>query len=99
MRGTVVKRHRRRSASQKMLQQRSEEGLDTKSGSFEVGPLKQRGMRDSDLNSSSVAVEPLQQHGVRDSDLNSSSVAVEPLQQLLHGLLHRARRRQTVPRG
>jgi hypothetical protein len=42
MRGTVVKRHRRSSARQKMLQQRSEEGLDTKSGSVAVGPLQQR---------------------------------------------------------
>jgi hypothetical protein len=63
MRGTVVKRHRRRSASQKMLQQRSEEGLDTKSGSVEVGPIQPRGVRDLDLNSSSVAVEPLQPRG------------------------------------
>ena len=79
-----MKRHRRRSASQKMLQQRSE-GLDTKSGSLEVEPLQQRGVRYSDLNSSSVAVEPLQQRGVRYSDLNSSSVAVEPAPYVLHG--------------
>jgi hypothetical protein len=91
MRGTVMKRHKRSSARQKLLQQRSEEGLDTKSGSFEVGPLQQRGVRDLDLSSSSVAVEPLQQHGMR------SSRGLQQVGSRRHGPLHRAWRRQALP--